>query len=100
MGDKIKGTVSVGVKKAKAKKKMPDAKKYKQGPFTWVYQYYKEGLVDITEADNLTIKNGLYICNSLNCNFLVGPKIKSVIIDNCQRVQIEVNEIVTSIEVV
>lgn len=93
----IKGTVSVGPKKAKSKKKLPDPKKYKQGPFTWFYQYYQEGL---TEIEGLSLRNGIYICNSLNCNFRVTDKIKSVVIDSCQRVQIEVNDIVSSIELV
>merc|ERR1719273_1737771 len=96
----IKGTVSGGPKKAKAKKKMPDPKKYKQGPFTWFYQYYQDGLTDITENDKLTIKNGLYICNSLNCQFRIAPKIKSVVVDSCQRVQLEINDVVSSIELV
>merc|ERR1719361_958931 len=53
----IKGTVSGGPKKAKAKKKLPDPKKYKQGPFTWFYQYYQEGLTDIADDGQLSIKN-------------------------------------------
>lgn len=96
----IKGTVSAGPKKAKAKKKMPDPKKYKQGPFTWFYQYYQEGLTDITEDDKLTMKNGLYICNSLNCQFRIAPKVKSVVVDSCQRVQLEINDVVSAIELV
>lgn len=96
----IKGTVSGGHKKAKAKKKMPDPKKYKQGPFTWFYQYYQDGLTEIGEEDKLTIKNGLYICNSMNCQFRITSKVKSVVIDSCQRVQLEIHDVVSAIELV
>lgn len=99
-GEKIVGVVKGGPKKATSKKKLPDPKKTKRGPFTWFYEYFQEGLTEITEADKLGMKNGIYFATCLNCNFRIIPKIKSVEMDNCNRVQVEVNDLVSSISLV
>jgi len=101
--EKISGKVSGGPKKAKAKKKLPDPKKSKRGK-TWYLEYYQEGLVTI-DADflpKLDSTYGIYISSCLNCQFLVGEgvKLKSIVVDNCKRVQVQSGDIVSTLEMV
>lgn len=92
------GKVTIAAKKAKAKKKLPDPSKQKRG-FTWMIQYYQEGLVQF-EEDEFTIKEGLFFTQCLNTQFMVKGKVKSIVLDSLQRCQIQVHDVVSTIEMV
>jgi hypothetical protein len=62
-------------------------------------QYYQEGLVEF-EEDEFTIKEGLFITQCLNTQFMVKGKVKSVVLDSLQRCQIQCSDIVSTIEMV
>jgi len=82
-------------KKAAPKKVKPPAIR-KQGFRIWV-ENYTEGVEEIKDAG---IKNEVYIVNCKNSGFKVTPKVKSVIIDSCQKVQVEIAEVLTSVDMV
>lgn len=102
-GKKIEGKVSGGPTKAKSKRKLPPPKKTKRGK-TWYIEYYTEGLITLDDdfLPGLDLKMGIFISGCLNCNFLVpqGLKIKSVVLDGCKRVQCQVADIVSTVEIV
>lgn len=101
--DKVSGKVGGGVKKAKAKKKLPDPRKQKRGK-TWFLEYYQEGLITLNDEflPKLDASMGVFIASSLNCQFLVpeGTKLKSIVIDGCKRVQVQSGDVVSTIEMV
>lgn len=102
-GKKIPGKVDGGVKKAKAKKKLPDPKKTKRGQ-TWFLEYYQEGLItlDAEFLPRLNPSMGIFIAGSLNCQFLIPEdvKVKSIVVDGCKRVQVQTSDIVSTVEMV
>eukprot|EP01084_Bolivina_argentea_P022838 42479_1 len=82
-------------KKAAPKKVKPAAIR-KQGFRIWV-ENYTEGVEEVKEA---TIKNDIYIVNCKNTGFRIPTKCKTVIIDSCEKVQVEIEEVLTSVDMV
>jgi len=68
----------------------------KQGPRLMV-ENYSEGVEELKEADQKTEVN-FYSCS--NTGFLIPNKVKNVVIDSCNRIQIEINEVISSIEMI
>jgi len=101
--DKVVGKVTTGPKKAKAKKKLPDPRKTKRGK-TWFLEYYQEGLITINDdlLKGLSLKDGIFISGSLNCQFMIpeGVKVKSIVLDGCNRVQLQTWDVVSTVEMV
>ena len=63
----------------------------------WMVENYSSGLVELNEVNMGQI---LYITNSNNTAFRVGGKIKSVCLDNCSKVNLEVQDVLSSVEIV
>merc|ERR1719242_1824116 len=100
---KVSGKISdSGPKKVPAPKKKAPPKKVKppairkQGFRIWI-ENYVEGLEEITDA---TIKNEVYIVNCSNCAFKISTKVKQVTIDSCKKVQCEISEVLTGVDMV
>merc|ERR1711994_573271 len=82
-------------KKAAAKKVKPPAIR-KQGFRIWVENYI-EGVEEIKDAG---IKNEIYFVNCKNAGFQIPSKVKTVIIDSCQKIQVEIAEVLTSVDMI
>jgi len=82
-------------KKAAAKPAKPAAIR-KQGFRIWV-ENYTEGVEEIKDAG---LKNEVYICNCKNAGFRIPTKVKTVTIDSCQKVQVEIEEVLTSVDMI
>jgi len=68
----------------------------KQGPRIMV-EFYSEGVEELKEADHKTEIN-LYKCS--NTGFLIPNKVKTVVIDSCDRIQVEIAEVISTVELV
>merc|ERR1712154_25460 len=82
--------------KAASTKKVKPAAIRKQGFRIWVENYI-EGVQEIKDAG---LKNEVYICNCSNFGVKVPSKCKSVIVDGCNKVQVEVSEVLTSVDMI
>jgi len=100
---KVSGAVS-GTSKPKSKtapkkaapKKVKPPSIRKQGFRIWI-ENYVEGVEEITDA---TIKNEIYIVNCSNCGFKVASKVKQVTVDSCKKVQCEIAEVLTGVDMI
>lgn len=103
-GEKISGKVSAGPSKARVKKKKK-AVRQKRG-LTWFFNDYQnmggaDGMTVIDNAEEYPMKMSLYICAGINSDFKVGTKVKTITLDSCKRVQVQVDgEILSSIELI
>jgi len=98
--EKIKGTVSAGPSKAKIKKKK-EAKIKKAGPFTWQFFDFQNKELEEVQDEKYTLKTQLYFADCVNSNFRINSKVKSITLDSCRRVQIEIKEdLISSLELV
>ena len=109
------GKVTIKAKKVAKPKKDP-IKKFK-GPRLWC-EFYYEGIIELKEAE---LKNEVFITQCQNTGFKVPKKVKSVtlgmiilarymgiyyyikiqyIIDACKKVQIEITEVVSTVEMI
>ena len=68
----------------------------KQGFRIWV-ENFTEGVEEIKDAG---LKNEVYICNCKNTGFRIGTKCKTVIVDSCMKVQCEIEEVLTSVDMI
>jgi len=94
------GKVTMVSKKAKAKRELPPPSKTKRG-FTWMIEYYQDSHEEINDMDGkLTLKNGLFFSQCLNQTFIVNPKVKSIMIDSCQKCRIQIHDVVSAVELV
>lgn len=94
---KVSGKISGSGPKPKAKavpKKPPAIRK--QGFRVWV-ENYVEG---VEEIKDVTVKNEIYILNCSNCAFKVPSKVKQVTVDNCKKVQVEIAEVLTGVDMI
>ena len=86
----------VAAKKTKAVKPKKDPIKKKKGQRLWLEGYY-QGLEELKEA---TLKDEVFITGCNNCAFKVPNKVKAVTLDSCKKVQIEINEVVSMVEMI
>jgi len=100
---KISGKIAdSGPKKAAAPKKKAAPKKVKpaairkQGFRIWV-ENFVGGMEEISDA---TLKNEVYIVNCSNCAFKISTKVKQVTIDSCKKMQCEISEVLTGVDMV
>jgi len=82
-------------KKAAAKKVKPPSIR-KQGFRVWV-ENYVEG---VEEISGVGLKNEVYLCNCKNAGFKISEKVKCVTIDSCSKVQIEIGDVLTSVDMI
>merc|ERR1719242_258294 len=98
--EKVKGTVKGGPTKAKIKKKK-EAKIKKAGPFTWQFFDFQNKELEEVQDEKYTLKTQLYFADCVNSNFRINSKVKSITLDSCKRVQIEIKEdLISSLELV
>eukprot|EP01083_Nonionella_stella_P015065 42170_1 len=93
--EKAKPKTAAAKKKAAPKKVKPPAIR-KQGFRIWV-ENYVEGIEEIKDAG---IKNEVYICNCKNSGFKIDTKVKAVIVDSCEKVQVEISDVLTSVDMI
>jgi len=100
---KVSGKVDSGPKpKAKAAPKKAAPKKVKPPAITkkgfriWI-ENFVEGVEEISDA---TIKNEVYIVNCSNCGFKISSKVKQVTLDSCKKVQCEISEVLTGVDMI
>eukprot|EP01084_Bolivina_argentea_P108748 194368_1 len=86
-------TSSKPKKSSSAKKVSPPSMK-KKGPRLWVENYI-EGTQELKECD---VRTEVYFLNCKNSGFAIPNKVKAVIMDNCNRLQCEVSEVVSAVE--
>ena len=65
--------------------------------FKWVAENYGEGVVQFEKAE---MKHDVGIYGCMNSGFMVPKKVRSVAIDGCKKIQVEVNDVVSSLEMV
>jgi len=65
--------------------------------FRLIAENYTEGLQQFDEAD---VKSEIYITNCTGGGFMVANKVKGVTIDKCNKIQVEIHEVVSTIELV
>jgi len=58
---------------------------------------YSEGVEELKEGDHKTEVN-FYKCS--NTGFVVPNKVKNVVIDSCNRIQVEISEVISTVELV
>jgi len=103
-GEKISGKVSAGPSKARVKKKKK-AVRQKRG-LTWFFNDYQnmggaDGMTVIDNAEEYPMRMSLYLCAGINSDFKVGTKVKTITLDSCKRVQVQVDaDILSSIELI
>jgi len=68
----------------------------KQGPRIMV-ENYSEGVEELKEADHKSDVN-FYKCS--NTGFLIPNKVKAVVIDSCNRIQVDISEVISTVELV
>jgi len=102
---KISGKIEEKKENAPAKAKVAAAKKVKkvkapsirkQGFRVWV-ENYVEGVAEIADVN---IKNEIYLCNCSNAGFKISQKVKCVTVDSCSKVQIEIGDVLTSVDMI
>merc|ERR1711907_324847 len=94
--EKVKGTVSVGPKKAKIKKQKESRVK-KAGPYTWQFlDFQNKELEEIDDPAKYDIKKQLYFADCINSNFKICNRVKTVTLDSCKRANIQVDQPVLS----
>lgn len=64
----------------------------------WIVENWANG--GVVDLDDVGIHQIAYICNSNKTTFKVHAKIKSVCIDNCSGVHLEVQDVLSSVEIV
>jgi len=82
--------------KAKTAKKVKPPATRKQGFRIWV-ENYVEGVVEIKDA---SLKNEVYIAGCSNTGIQIPSKCKSVIVDSCKKVQVEISEVLASVDMI
>jgi len=82
-------------KKAAAKKVKPPSMS-KKGFRLWV-ENYTSGVEEITDVG---LKNEVYLCNCSNAGFKISAKVKCVTIDSCKKVQIEIGDVLTGVDMI
>lgn len=102
-GKKVSGKVAdTGPRKKAAAPRKTAPKKVKppairkQGFRVWV-ENYVEG---VEEIGDVGIKNEVYIVNCSGCGFKVSGKVKTVTVDSCKKVQVEIGEVLTSVDMI
>eukprot|EP00494_Astrolonche_serrata_P024554 UN24813 len=95
------GKVSMKTTKAKVKKNIKPPSNFKKRGFSWMFENNIEGVTTIGEdEERVTLKNGIFLADNFNCGFVIKRKIKSLSIATCKKIQIEVHDVVSSIELV
>ena len=62
----------------------------------WI-ENYVEGTEELKDCDQ---KTEIYFYNCKNCGFAIPEKVKAVIADNCTKLQAEISEVVSSVEMI
>jgi len=79
----------------KAKKVKPPSIR-KQGFRVWVENFTS----GVEEIGDVGLKNEVYLCNCSNAGFKIGAKVKTVTVDSCKKVQIEIGDVLTSVDMI
>lgn len=98
------GKVTMKAKKAAVKKNIKPPKISKRG-VTWYIENYVEGVTDINldffKSEGANLRESLYITNCYNCAFRIDCKVKSVVLDSCKKVQVQMSaDLVSGCEIV
>ena len=75
-----------------------DKKTHMERDTLWAENYEKEK--DLVTLDQAGLKNVVFITNSNNTSFVVKGKVKSVVIDNCNKCKVQVEDILSNVEII
>eukprot|EP01084_Bolivina_argentea_P203527 347600_1 len=90
------GKVQMKTQKKKQRKKYgPPQTKFQGG--RWMVECYEEGLVVVDQAK---LKQNVFITMCDNCTIQIKGKVKAVTIDNCVKVRVYIDEVISSAEMV